>query len=244
MFRFFRTIRQSLLMENKTSKYFKYAIGEIVLVVLGILIALQINTWSEGRKAVVHERALLSKLVEDLRADSASFAMNTANLAKSIALHDGLYDVISNKSNGDNLENVPKIRALMWYNPITKENDPFIANKIADEPIRREIQTYYRAMTNMELSFSEFGRVIKSQMRPFLGAKGLYNLESEFEDSGTWSDWLDKEGLIEAARTSEFQQIFFETHIKLMQADSSLNILREQNEILIQKITSSLLSES
>ncbi|TVZ56796.1 hypothetical protein OD91_2095 [Lutibacter sp. Hel_I_33_5] len=50
MIKFFRHIRKSLLEQNKTSKYFKYAIGEIVLVVIGILIALQINNWNEYRK--------------------------------------------------------------------------------------------------------------------------------------------------------------------------------------------------
>ena len=38
--------------QNKTGKYFKYAIGEIVLVVIGILLALQINNWNENRKVV------------------------------------------------------------------------------------------------------------------------------------------------------------------------------------------------
>ena len=46
MIKFFRKIRQNLLMQNKTGKYFKYAVGEIVLVVIGILIALQINNWN------------------------------------------------------------------------------------------------------------------------------------------------------------------------------------------------------
>ena len=50
MIKFFRKIRQNLLMENKTGKYFKYAIGEIILVVIGILIALQINNWNENSK--------------------------------------------------------------------------------------------------------------------------------------------------------------------------------------------------
>ena len=49
MIKFFRNIRQNLLMEEKTGKYLKYAIGEIILVVLGILIALQINNWNENR---------------------------------------------------------------------------------------------------------------------------------------------------------------------------------------------------
>jgi hypothetical protein len=50
MIKFFRKIRQNMLMENKTGTYFKYAIGEIVLVVIGILIALSINNWNESRK--------------------------------------------------------------------------------------------------------------------------------------------------------------------------------------------------
>lgn len=49
MIKFFRKIRQRLLTENKFSKYLIYAIGEIILVVIGILIALQVNNWNEGR---------------------------------------------------------------------------------------------------------------------------------------------------------------------------------------------------
>lgn len=47
MFKFFRSIRQNLINENKTSKYFRYAFGEIVLIVVGILIAVQISDWTE-----------------------------------------------------------------------------------------------------------------------------------------------------------------------------------------------------
>ncbi|MBE9488922.1 MAG: hypothetical protein IMY67_01390 [Bacteroidetes bacterium] len=53
-------------MENKTSKYFKYAIGEIVLVVIGILIALSINNWNENRKNTVKETQLLISFKKDL----------------------------------------------------------------------------------------------------------------------------------------------------------------------------------
>jgi len=60
MIKFFRKIRQNLVMENKTGKYFKYAIGEIILVVIGILIALQINNWNERRKERAQEQALIA----------------------------------------------------------------------------------------------------------------------------------------------------------------------------------------
>ena len=60
-------------MENKTGKYFKYAIGEIVLVVIGILIALSINNWNEGRKAQIQELNLVKQLLEDAKADAVFF---------------------------------------------------------------------------------------------------------------------------------------------------------------------------
>ena len=50
MIKFFRQIRKTLINQNNMGKYFKYAIGEILLVVIGILIALQINIWNEQKK--------------------------------------------------------------------------------------------------------------------------------------------------------------------------------------------------
>ncbi|WP_228851772.1 DUF6090 family protein [Aegicerativicinus sediminis] len=69
MIKFFRKIRQRLLTENKFSKYLLYALGEILLVVIGILIALQINNWNEQRKAENEEREILKKLQLNLRDD-------------------------------------------------------------------------------------------------------------------------------------------------------------------------------
>ena len=65
MIKFFRKIRQKLLSENKFSKYLIYAIGEIVLVVIGILIALQINNWNEESKNRTDENILLKQLHTD-----------------------------------------------------------------------------------------------------------------------------------------------------------------------------------
>lgn len=71
MIKFFRSIRYSLVEKNKTSKYFKYAIGEIVLVVIGILIALQINNWNEIQKTRRWEDRFLIDLRNELKNDLA-----------------------------------------------------------------------------------------------------------------------------------------------------------------------------
>lgn len=66
MIKFFRRIRKRLLTENKFSKYILYAIGEIVLVVIGILIALSINNWNERKKNTNLEKEILQDLLSEL----------------------------------------------------------------------------------------------------------------------------------------------------------------------------------
>lgn len=82
MIKFFRHIRQKLLSENKFSKYLLYAIGEIILVVIGILIALSINTWNEERnqKAVVTN--VLKNIRYDLVADTLVYSEHLKNIPK------------------------------------------------------------------------------------------------------------------------------------------------------------------
>ena len=71
MIKFFRHIRRSLIQENKMGKYFKYAIGEILLVVIGILIALQINNWTEQntihKTQEKHLRAIKNEIINNLK---------------------------------------------------------------------------------------------------------------------------------------------------------------------------------
>ena len=69
MIKFFRKIRQRLLSEGETRKYFKYAIGEIFLVVIGILLALQINNLNENRKNKLQEEKYLKGILENINDD-------------------------------------------------------------------------------------------------------------------------------------------------------------------------------
>ena len=72
MIKFFRKIRHNLINEGKTTKYLKYAIGEIVLVVIGILIALQINNWNEQRKQKLNYLNILQTVKNDIMVDTTS----------------------------------------------------------------------------------------------------------------------------------------------------------------------------
>lgn len=73
MIKFFRSIRKDLMDKNKTGKYLKYAIGEIVLVMIGILLALQVNNWNQDRKDRISERKLLDNIHRDFLQNKVSF---------------------------------------------------------------------------------------------------------------------------------------------------------------------------
>jgi len=76
MIKFFRKIRQQFLRENKIRKYLIYAIGEIVLVVIGILIALQINNWNENQKTQIELLDIYSQIVFEVDNDIAELSAN------------------------------------------------------------------------------------------------------------------------------------------------------------------------
>jgi len=77
MIKFFRKIRYDLMGKNTSGKYLKYAIGEIVLVVIGILIALQINNWNQERKIKQKETIVLKELLTSINSDLTAYKTHT-----------------------------------------------------------------------------------------------------------------------------------------------------------------------
>ncbi|GAA4816676.1 DUF6090 family protein [Litoribaculum gwangyangense] len=90
MIKFFRNIRQKLLNEGKTANYLKYALGEIILVVIGILIALQINNWNEKRKEKAFETEMLQSFKESLSSDLSDIEYNIKQHIKGLAACDSI----------------------------------------------------------------------------------------------------------------------------------------------------------
>jgi len=84
MLHFFRKIRHDLIANSKSFRYFKYAIGEVVLVVLGILIAIQINYWNEQRKNNLRKEVYIQRLNHDLARDTINLNNYIASCEKAI----------------------------------------------------------------------------------------------------------------------------------------------------------------
>lgn len=84
MIKFFRKIRQQLLSENKISKYLFYAVGEVVLVVIGILIALSINNWNENRKNAALESYYLNSLRSNIIQDTTNYGIKLRDINRTL----------------------------------------------------------------------------------------------------------------------------------------------------------------
>lgn len=84
MIKFFRKIRYNLMSKNKTGKYLKYAIGEIILVMIGILLALQVNNWNENNKSLrqanSHLETIKLNLKDDIKQADSLIAISNLNI--------------------------------------------------------------------------------------------------------------------------------------------------------------------
>jgi len=170
MIKFFRKIRQNLLVENKTGKYFKYAIGEIILVVIGILIALQINNWNENRKneeqGIVQKKALKIELENDLEI----LLSDLAYVKKELEINNSYAERLSSKtSNLDTLVKIVRYEYAGEYNSLKALNKTTFNSlestsklDILGEDLAKNVQNYYNTRdndievlaTNQELYFS------------------------------------------------------------------------------------------
>src|SRR5210317_123544 len=125
MIKFFRKIRQQLAYENNVSKYTRYAIGEIVLVVIGILIALAINTKNEEKETRITELKYLSGIKSDLNLNSIELKNYTEKRQTSVNSAKTILDFFNNKKEVITEEfNFHSLNVQIW-SPFKRNDNTF-----------------------------------------------------------------------------------------------------------------------
>jgi hypothetical protein len=148
MIKFFRKIRQQMLTENKFSKYMLYAIGEIILVVVGILIALQINKYNEVSKINLLEKDLLSEVKNGLEYDLEELNNAIDFHRSSLNSQDIIIDWVDSKIDYDDSLGNHFLRTAFNYNVQFKEA-PYETLKqiglhiVKNDTLRNQISTLY-----------------------------------------------------------------------------------------------------
>ena len=156
---FFQKIRHRLLNNSKFSRYLLYAIGEIVLVVIGILIALQINSWNQRRERNEEEKRVLTNLKTDLQNDIYQLEINIRSALDRKAKTDTLLDILS-KPEQHSMDRFLALVYPLFYESHFEVNSGTFDESLAsgtikyikNDSLRQDIFEYYR---DAKLSYSD-----------------------------------------------------------------------------------------
>ena len=186
-------------MENKTGKYLKYAIGEIFLVMIGILLALQVNNWNENRKERIAEQTLYKTLISSLESDLEDANDKISSVDKSIRAQEifivNSFNEIKGKYNVTQIEN---LLTAIWnssrsffpnyglYDKISNDNQiDLIQSSELQMKIIELYEQYYKRYNDLDLNlehqamFSLMNNYFSKIEDSFIINNGRYNIDFE-----------------------------------------------------------------
>jgi hypothetical protein len=225
MIKFFRTIRQRLLSESRFGKYLLYALGEIILVVIGILIALQLNNWNEQQKQIALEKEYYCRLLEDAVLDKEQIE-NLLSLtqdrltASNQAVRLLLTDEVKKEQIGAQIHLATKA----IYSDFKPNNSAYVdlksganLNIISDKPIIKALNQYFNKV---------------EELKSIIMVNGKYAVDLLFAHSDNFANGLNQSSL----KTGRFS--------KGLAEDIKAKIRADEDDILTKPMKTRLFNEA
>ena len=206
MIKFFRKIRQNLLNEGKTTKYLLYAMGEIILVVIGILIALQINSWKEEKNQRTIEQSILHNLKDDFDKNQQEIeVLIDANIKYHRNLNEFI-EILKSSPKEKNIEVADTLAiaaiAAPTYIPTTSTIDVIVStgniDLIKNEKLKTYISRFKREVADLSEDEEDVRVMANIQLAPLLGQEN--DLIDEYQN--TYAYTTDRQNEIEIKSTS------------------------------------------
>jgi hypothetical protein len=242
MIRFFRSIRQSLLAQGRIKRYLTYAVGEILLVVIGILIALQVNNWNERSRTEAQVQGALFALRDDLVQDTMLISVHLPEVIEQHRLNESLRHRIARpEADLDTLIRLARQQFNPnWTNPVSYNTNAYgTLNAIGllehvRDPLRTHIKNFYNEKARLghlvDRATSDYRSKVASYVDTYsFGSTALHD-QGPLIDSLIWSD-IDPAHL--AAR---FQGISNFKRILFTQTKDELEYSRMRSTLLITEI--------
>ena len=187
MIKFFRNFRQAMINQNRVSKYMLYAIGEIVLVVIGILIALQINNWNEQRKVDIEIVKGLHEVRSNLISDSLTIRQTRITKAEDIKMQSTVIHALeSGNIPYDSIEHhlgrVMIARRIVLVDNGYQLMKKFGLERLKNEQLRNELIHYYT--TSVKRIYEDTADDDYEFLTVFLPYVRSYFIDWNFDDSG------------------------------------------------------------
>lgn len=186
--KFFRKIRQDLMGQSKTGKYFKYAVGEIILVMIGILLALQVNNWNENRKDRIKEKAILNELHKDFKKNLETFFPLKNNQFRTYNSGNVVFRNINSLHLEKSRDSVFKHATRMFggypYHPSNGVVESLISsgdfNLIRNDTLRKYLVSWKDVLTNYSNHVNTDMRFWSNTIEPYVISHGNFlNLSSD-----------------------------------------------------------------
>ena len=205
MIRFFRRVRQRLLIEKNTRRYLMYAVGEIVLVVLGIVIALQIDNWNEWRQEREVEQIVLEQLQEDYESDLAQLKQKMHLRNNIIAASLSILEATDNPGEANRDSLIANLTILLidpTFDPI--ENDMSSTGNlrlITNRKLKHYLSTWTSDIAAVRELERNWSSIVYQQLQPVLTGLGLSRDLANHFNNALDLDWqLEREREIEKQR--------------------------------------------
>lgn len=223
--RLFRNIRQKLAAENKIMAYLRYAIGEILLVVIGILIALQVNNWNESQKDRKLENEYYCRLLEDANQDKEQIS-NLTGLAKERlkASNHAVRLLLKNKANKLEVGTQLQLAIKAIYSDFKPNNSAFEdlksganLNIISDKSIIKALNHYFNKV---------------EELKSIIMVNGKYAVDIIFAHDDNFANGLNQSSMISGRFLSGMEKDVYDA------------LPVDKDELLSDKMKTRLLNES
>jgi len=192
-----RQIRRKAMAESKFTTYLLYAIGEIVLVVLGILIAVRIDDWNEEKRLQKQQLKYYEDILVDLKKDSLELRRVDAALKR----YQTTFYAIFDESQGVFGSKAPKYDYLLHniqFATSMVKNQQQTIDKLVNSEIRQLINGYAQDQAGVETAIGEYNMGVVQMMRPFTIGKQVWNPKVIFK--ADMFTFLPKESILDVEK--------------------------------------------
>jgi hypothetical protein len=209
MFRFFRQIRQRLLINNKFSRYLLYAIGEILLVVIGILIAFKVDNWNEKRKDRLKLKIAIESLQNDILQDSLIISQALPAYKDRDRINRRLMDrAYSSSATLDTLIQIMKEEfPVRWISSLPFNQNTFEnlkstgAFELLPEDVKKALSDYYTTIASNKEIINFYLDQYRTHMDDFVDRYNIIgrlhhpNYQNSYLFNATWKN-IDEEDFV------------------------------------------------
>lgn len=252
MLRFFRQIRKSLMEKNKTSTYILYAVGEITLVVIGILLALQINNWNEDQKAIDQEQRILNALIQETSRNSEIIQGCSTQIIRTIQAADKIRSYLSPDFPDVSIDSVN-----VWLGLTGSTERCIVSTDIIDElqssgnlknirsvELRRQIGSWFSALEDLSKEEDEWVSEFSQEYIPYTNKRMAWDdVDHILNDDKTkyFPSRFDKDPR-KMFQEFEYSNIFAIHYWRMNRVNTRIESLQLENTKLADQITQNLQS--